>query len=38
MQIGDQIPEVLGIDQHGQEIKRSDFSGRKLVLYTPFYF
>jgi len=34
MQIGDQIPEVLGIDQHGQEIKRSDFSGRKLVLYT----
>lgn len=34
MQIGDIIPEVLGIDQDGKEIKASDYKGRKLVLYT----
>jgi peroxiredoxin Q/BCP len=34
MKIGDQIPEILGIDQNGHEIKSSDFRGRKLVLYT----
>lgn len=34
MQIGDRIPEVLGKDQQGNEIKASDFRGRKLVLYT----
>lgn len=34
MNIGDKIPEVLGIDQDGHEIKASDFKGRKLVLYT----
>lgn len=34
MEIGQQIPEVLGTDQHGNEIKASDFRGRKLVLYT----
>jgi peroxiredoxin Q/BCP len=34
MKIGDQIPEILGIDQNGHEIKSSDFRGRKLVLYS----
>lgn len=34
MQIGDKIPEVLGIDQDGREIKSSDYRGRKLVLYA----
>ncbi len=34
MKIGDRIPEVLGVDQHGNVIKSSDFAGRKLVLYT----
>ncbi len=34
MTIGDKIPEVLGIDQDGNEIKISDFKGRKLVLYS----
>ncbi|MCF0172175.1 MAG: peroxiredoxin [Bacteroidales bacterium] len=31
---GDRIPEVLGIDQNGKEIKASDFRGRKLILYS----
>lgn len=34
MNIGDRIPEVLGTDQHGKEIKASDYRGRKIVLYT----
>ena len=34
MNIGDRIPNVLGIDQHGNEIKSSDYRGRKIVLYT----
>ncbi len=34
MNIGDRIPEVLGVDQHGQTLKSSDFKGRKLVLYS----
>lgn len=34
MEIGDKIPEILGIDQNGQEIKSSDYKGRKLVLYS----
>jgi len=34
MQIGDKIPEVLGIDQNGNEIKSSDYRGRKIVLYS----
>lgn len=33
MEIGDRLPEVLGMDQDGKEIKLSDFAGRKLVLY-----
>ena len=34
MQIGDRIPEILGIDQDGNEIKSSDYRGRKIVLYS----
>ena len=34
MNIGDKIPEVLGIDQNGNEIKASDYRGRKIVLYS----
>lgn len=34
MQVGDKIPEVLGTDQDGREIKSSDYRGRKIVLYT----
>lgn len=33
IQIGDKIPEILGTDQNGNEMKASDFAGRKLVLY-----
>ena len=34
MNIGDRIPEILGIDQDGREIKASDYRGRKIVLYS----
>lgn len=34
MNVGDQIPEILGTDQDGREIKRSDYQGRKLILYS----
>ena len=34
MTIGDKIPELLGIDQEGREIKSSDYRGRKIVLYS----
>ena len=34
MNVGDKIPEILGIDQDGREIKASDYRGRKLVLYS----
>lgn len=34
MQIGDRIPEILGIDHDGNEIKSSDYRGRKIVLYS----
>ncbi|MDE5686922.1 MAG: thioredoxin-dependent thiol peroxidase [Paramuribaculum sp.] len=33
MNIGDKIPEVLGLDETGREVKASDFAGKKLVLY-----
>lgn len=33
LKIGDKIPEVLGINQDGQEVKASDYAGHKLVLY-----
>ena len=34
MNMGDKIPEILGIDQDGREIKASDYQGRKIVLYS----
>lgn len=34
MKVGDRIPEILGIDQNGKEIKSSDYRGKKLVLYS----
>ena len=33
MTIGDKIPEILGIDQDGREIKASDYKGKKIILY-----
>ena len=34
MNIGDRIPEILGVDQYGNTIKSSDYKGRKLILYS----
>ena len=33
MNIGDKAPEILGKDENGNEIRLSDFKGRKLILY-----
>lgn len=33
MNIGDKAPEVLGHDENGNEVRLSDFKGKKLVLY-----
>ncbi len=33
IQIGDKAPEVLGHDENGNEIRLSDFKGKKLVLF-----
>ncbi|MCD7935294.1 MAG: thioredoxin-dependent thiol peroxidase [Tannerellaceae bacterium] len=33
IQIGDKVPEILGTDQNGNEIRVSDYKGKKLVLY-----
>ena len=34
MNIGDKIPEILGKDQNGREIKASNYRGKKIVLYS----
>ena len=34
MNIGDKIPAILGKDQNGNEIKASDYRGKKIVLYS----
>ncbi len=34
MNVGDKIPEILGRDQDGNEIKAEDYRGRKMVLYS----
>ena len=31
--IGDKIPEILGLDQDGKQVKASEFAGKKLALY-----
>ena len=33
MEIGDKIPDVLGFDAEGNEIKAADYAGKKLVIY-----
>ena len=33
MNIGEKAPELLGVDQNGNEVKLSDFAGQNLVLY-----
>ncbi len=33
LKVGDRAPEILGVDQNGNQVKLSDFAGRKLVLY-----
>lgn len=33
METGSKIPEVLGLDENGREIRLSDYKGKKLVLY-----
>ena len=33
MKIGDKVPEILGIDANGKEIRISDFCGKKVILY-----
>lgn len=33
MCIGDKAPDILGIDNEGNQIKLSDYSGNKLILY-----
>ena len=33
MNIGDKIPEVLGVDQDGREHRASDYAGQKLIIY-----
>lgn len=34
MNIGDKLPEILGVDHNGNEIRTADFAGRKFILYT----
>ena len=34
MNIGDKLPDILGIDQAGNEIKSCDYRGRKIILYS----
>lgn len=33
LKIGDKAPELLGRDENGNELRLSDFAGKKLVLY-----
>ncbi len=33
LEIDDKIPDALGIDQDGKEVKASEYAGKKLVLY-----
>ncbi len=31
--VGDQVPDLLGLDQDGQEVRLSDYKGMRLLLY-----
>ena len=31
--LGDLVPDLLGTDQDGREVRRSDYPGRKIILY-----
>lgn len=33
MKTGDRIPEILGTDQNGKEVRTDDYKGQKIVLY-----
>ena len=33
MEIGSKVPDILGVDQNGNEVKRSDYPGRSIALY-----
>ena len=33
IEVGQRLPEVLGLDQDGKEVRLDDFKGKKLVLY-----
>lgn len=33
MNVGEKVPEILGVDQDGKEVKLSDYAGKKFVLY-----
>lgn len=33
MNIGDKVPDMLGFDQNGQEVKLSDYPGKKFIIY-----
>ena len=33
MNIGDKVPDILGLDENGKEIKLSDFPGKTIALY-----
>ncbi len=34
MNIGDKLPEILGIDQNGKEIRTANYRGQKIILYA----
>ena len=33
MNIGDKAPEILGLNENGEEIRLSNYQGKKIVLY-----
>ena len=32
IQVGDRVPDLLGTDQDGQEVRMSDYRGRRVAL------
>ena len=33
MNVGDKAPEILGLNEKGEEIRLSNYKGKKIVLY-----